>query len=60
MDDNKKVKLAYSLEEAHQATSLSRRSLEYLIAENRLDAIKINRRVLIPAASLKKLVGGKS
>jgi excisionase family DNA binding protein len=52
----KEKRLAYSLKEASEATSLSRRSLEYLILEGRLAAIKIKRRVIIPARDLEKLV----
>jgi excisionase family DNA binding protein len=50
------TKISYSLKEASDATSLSRRHLEYLIEEGRLAAVKVNRRIVIPAASLKRLV----
>jgi excisionase family DNA binding protein len=50
------AKIGYSLKEASDATSLSRRHLEYLIEQGRLAAVKVNRRVVIPAASLRKLV----
>jgi excisionase family DNA binding protein len=48
-------KLGYSLKEASAATSLSRRKLEYLISEQKLDALKVGRRTIIKAHSLEKL-----
>ena len=42
------TRLAYSLAEAAQASSLSVRSLRYLIQTGRLGYAKVGRRVLIP------------
>ena len=53
-----KTRLAYSLIEAAEATSLSRRTLEYLIKTGKLRAIKVGRRTLIPAKALERLVNG--
>ena len=51
-----KEKLAYSLDEACKATSLSRRSLSYAIEAGVLKAAKINRRIIISAESLHNLI----
>jgi excisionase family DNA binding protein len=49
-------RLAFSINEAATALSICRRSVEHLIKVGRLKAKKLNRRVLIPAAELKKLI----
>jgi excisionase family DNA binding protein len=49
-------KLSYSKQEAAAATSLSVRKIEYLIEQGRLKATKIDRRVLISAKSLQRLI----
>ena len=51
-----KGKLAYSKKEAAVATSMSVRSIDYLIANGRLNAVKIGRRVVIPARDLERLI----
>jgi excisionase family DNA binding protein len=53
-------KLAYSKREAAEATSLSVRTLEYLIQRGQLKAVKApgTTRVLIPARHLEALVNG--
>ena len=51
-----KGRLAYSKKEAAAATSISVRSIDYLIGNGRLKAVKIGRRVVIPAQELEKLV----
>lgn len=52
-------KLGYSFREATVASSLSRRSLEYLIKKGQLEAFKIGNRVVIKARSLEELLGAK-
>jgi excisionase family DNA binding protein len=54
-----KERLSYSLIEAATATSLSRRTLEYLIKKGNLKAIKVGRRTVIPARALERLVNGE-
>ncbi len=53
----KPARLGYSLKEAAQASSLSRRTLEYQIAQGKLEAVKVGRRTIIKAKSLEKLLG---
>ena len=48
--------LAYSKKEAAAATSLSVRSIDYLIEKGQLRAVKVGRRVLIPSKELERLV----
>ena len=48
--------LAYSKREAAAATSLSVRSLDYLIEKGQLRAVKVGRRVLIPSRELERLI----
>lgn len=52
-------KLGFSFREAEEVSSLSRRTLEYLIAKGKLDAVKVGRRTVIKAASLEKLLGAR-
>ena len=49
-------KLGYSKKEAAQVTSLSLRSIDYLLATGKLQGVKVGRRVIIYAKSLEKLV----
>ncbi len=49
-------KLGYSRKEAAAASSLSVRTVDYLIREGRLRALKIRGRVVIPAQALQKLL----
>lgn len=51
--------LAYSINEACRVSSLGRTRLYELIGEGRLDARRIGKRTLIPAASLRALINGK-
>ncbi len=51
--------LAYSVSEACRVSSLGRTRLYQLIAEGRLEARKIGKRTLIPAASLRRLIAGE-
>jgi excisionase family DNA binding protein len=51
-----KTRLAYSKKEAATATSISVRSIDYLISKGKLRAVKIGRRVVIPARDLEKLI----
>ena len=50
--------LAYSIKEAGRVTSLGRTRLYQLIADGRLEAVKIGGRTLIPAHALHKLLEG--
>lgn len=51
--------LAYSINEACRVSSLGRTRLYQLIRERRLEVRKIGKRTLIPAASLRALIGGE-
>lgn len=46
-------KLLWSLSDAERATSLSKRTLQKLIAAGRLPAVKIGRRVLLDPVAVK-------
>ena len=48
--------LAYSKKEAAAATSLSVRSIDYLIEKGQLRAVKVGGRVLIPSRELERLI----
>lgn len=52
-------KIAYSIREASQATSLGRTTLYNYIASGRLKAIRVGGRTVILAESLKALIGGE-
>lgn len=56
--DTKIEKLAYSIAEACLVTSLGRTTLYGHIAAGRLEAVHVGGRTLIPAESLKSLLGG--
>ena len=51
--------LAYSVADACKVSSIGKTLLYSLIAEGRLEARKIGKRTLIPAASLRALIEGK-
>lgn len=51
-------KVAYSIKEACEASSLGRTTLYSHIAAGRLRAIRVGGRTVIPAGSLHDLVGG--
>lgn len=53
-------KIAYSIREACKVTSLGRSTLYSHIAANRLKAVRIGGRTLIPAESLHALISGES
>lgn len=53
-------KLGYSKKEAAYATSLSTRKLDYLIAQGRLKAVKVDGRTIIPASEVERLTGGQT
>ena len=53
-------KIAYSIREACQASSLGRSTLYAHIAAGRLRAVRIGGRTIIPAASLHKLILGEA
>ena len=50
------TKIAYSLAEAAQLSSLSVRSLRYLMATGKLSYVRVGRRVLIRHADLERLL----
>ncbi|OYZ08255.1 MAG: excisionase [Novosphingobium sp. 28-62-57] len=50
--------LAYSIADAVRVSSIGRTRLYALINEGRLEARKIGKRTLIPAASLRRLIEG--
>ena len=50
-------KLAYSVKEACAVSSLSRTTIYTHIAEGRLRAVKVGGRTVIPAESLRALIG---
>lgn len=52
-------KLAYSINEGCNASSLSRTKIYSLIAQGRLHVVRIGGRTLIPADSLHALLNGK-
>ncbi|TWJ08768.1 excisionase family DNA-binding protein [Altererythrobacter ishigakiensis] len=56
---NQIPKLAYSIREACQATSLGRTNLYEHIAKGNLRVVYVGRRALIPAESLHRLVSGE-
>lgn len=51
--------IAYSMDEAARRSSIARTSLYALMKRGELDTIKRGRRRLVPAASLRKLVGAE-
>jgi excisionase family DNA binding protein len=53
-------KLAYSIREACEASSLGKTTIYSLIAASRLRAIRIGGRTVIPADSLSALLNGDS
>lgn len=52
--------LAYSVADAIRVSSIGKTRLYQLIAEGKLEARKIGKRTLIPAASLRALIEGKA
>lgn len=52
--------LAYSIADACRVSSIGRTRLYSLIKEGKLDARKVGKRTLIPAASLRALIEGKA
>jgi excisionase family DNA binding protein len=52
--------LAYSVADACRVSSIGRTRLYQLIGEGRLEARKIGKRTLIPAASLRALIEGEA
>lgn len=53
-------KIAYSIKEACEASSLGRTTLYSHISAKRLRAIRIGGRTVIPADSLRALIAGKA
>lgn len=56
---NEVPKLAYSIREACQASSLGRTTLYALIAAKRLPVIRVGGRTLVSADALQKLLSGE-
>lgn len=54
------LKIAYSIKEACQASSLGRTTLYAHIASKRLRVVRIGGRTIIPAASLHALIAGEA
>ena len=54
------LKIAYSIKEACRASSLGRTTLYAHISANRLRAIRIGGRTIIPADSLHALLAGEA
>lgn len=59
-DTNVPLKIAYSIKEACQASSLGRTTLYSHISAKRLRAIRIGGRTIIPADSLHALLAGEA
>lgn len=57
---NTPPKLAYSIREACEASSLGRTTVYAHIAAGRLQAIRVGGRTIIPAASLRALIAGEA
>ena len=58
--ETKLPKLAYSIREACEASSLGKTTIYSLIAASRLKAVRVGGRTVIPADSLSALVNGDS
>lgn len=52
--------LSYSVDAAMKATGLGRSTIYELMAEGRLQRVKVGKRTLIPHASLEALILGKA
>lgn len=59
IEEKQPAKLAYSIKEACQATSLGRTTIYSLITEGRIIARRIGGRTVIPAESLHSLIAGQ-
>ena len=57
---NDPKKIAYSIREACTASSLGRTTLYAHISANRLKAVRVGGRTLIPAESLHALIAGEA
>ncbi len=53
-------KLAYSIREACEASSLGKTTIYSLIAASRLKAVRVGGRTVIPADSLRALINGQT
>jgi excisionase family DNA binding protein len=52
-------KLAYSINDTARALSVGRTSVYAMIADGRLEALKLGRRTLVKAASIRRLIDGE-
>ena len=59
MTDELNGRLAFSREELRRKTGLGFNAIDTAIRERRLHAIKVGRRVLIPAASVRQFLEGR-
>jgi excisionase family DNA binding protein len=59
MNEYEVPKLAYSIREACQTSSLGRTTIYAHIAAGRLPVVKVGGRTLIPAAALEALLAGE-
>jgi excisionase family DNA binding protein len=58
MNDAKKERLSYSIEEAIEATGFSRTRIYHAIAAGSLNTFKIGRRRMISVTALKDFIAG--
>jgi hypothetical protein len=52
--------IGYSINDACSVSSLKRTKIYSLIAEKRLDVVKIGKRTIVKAASLRALIDGEA
>jgi excisionase family DNA binding protein len=57
MNTNHPEPIAYSINDACKAVGLGRTYLYQMISEGRLEVRKVGKRTLIPASSLRRLIG---
>jgi excisionase family DNA binding protein len=60
MNSNSPAPLAYSIADAVAVSSIGRTRLYALIGEGKLKAVKVGKRTLIPADSLRALLAGEA
>ena len=52
-------RLAYSINETARLLSMGRTSIYAMIADNRLETLKLGRRTLVRAESIRRLIDGQ-
>ena len=60
IDELTTPKLAYSIREACEASSLGKTTIYSLINASRLKAVRVGGRTVIPAGSLRALINGQT